>query len=247
METSETPNLKLSVIIPAFNEAGRIEPTLEDAAAHLAGRDYRWEVLVVDDGSEDETANVVGGWARRNAANVRLISVAHRGKGWAVKTGMLESKGDYRFMCDADLSMPIEWVDRFVEMMDAGADVVIGVREGEGARRFDEPLHRHLMGRVFNLATRAIGGLPFRDTQCGFKCFSARAAEELFAMQRSVGMGFDVEILQLAKARGYAVSELPIDWYHKSSSRVRMGADTLDMLKDTAAVRLRLALGRYDE
>ena len=243
METSETP--KLSVIIPAFNEARRIEPTLEDAAAHLAARDYGWEILVVDDGSEDETAEVVSGWARETP-NVRLIRIAHFGKGWAVRTGMLESKGAYRFMCDADLSMPIQWLDRFVEMMDEGEEVVIGVREGEGAQRFDEPFHRHLMGRMFNLATRAIGGLPFRDTQCGFKCFSARAAETLFGMQRSKGMGFDVEILQLAKARGIRVSELPIEWRHKSSSRVRMGADTLDMLKDTAAVRIRLALGKYD-
>lgn len=244
MESPETP--KLSVIIPAFNEARRIEPTLEDAAAHLAARDYGWEILVVDDGSEDETAEVVSGWARE-APNVRLIRIAHFGKGWAVRTGMLESKGAYRFMCDADLSMPIEWLDRFVEMMDEGEEVVIGVREGEGAQRFDEPFHRHLMGRMFNLATRAIGGLPFRDTQCGFKCFSARAAETLFGLQRSKGMGFDVEILQLAKARGFGVAELPIEWHHKSSSRVRMGADTLDMLKDTAAVRIRLALGKYGE
>ena len=242
MDSPETP--KLSVIIPAFNEARRIVPTLEDVAAHLGTRDYGWEVLVVDDGSADETAETVSGWARESP-NIRLISIAHFGKGWAVKTGMLESKGDYRFMCDADLSMPIEWLDRFVEMMDEGADVVIGVREGEGARRFDEPFHRHLMGRAFNLATRLVGGLPFRDTQCGFKCFSARAADDLFGLQRSKGMGFDVEILQLAMARGFGVSELPIDWYHKPSSRVRVGADTLDMLKDTALVRLRRAFGRY--
>lgn len=242
MDSAKTP--KLSVIIPAFNEARRIGPTLEEAAAHLAARDYEWEILVVDDGSADETAEIVEGWARR-APNVRLIRIAHAGKGWAVRTGMLESKGAYRFMCDADLSMPIAWLDRFMEMMDGGEDVVIGVREGEGARRFDEPFHRHLMGRIFNAAARIIGGLPFRDTQCGFKCFSAKAADELFSLQRSRGMGFDVEILQLARARGFGVSELPIDWYHKPTSRVRMGADTLDMLKDTALARLRLALGRY--
>ena len=242
MDSAKTP--KLSVIIPAFNEARRIAPTLEEAAAHLAARDYEWEILVVDDGSADETAEIVEGWARRTP-NVRLIRIAHAGKGWAVRTGMLESKGAYRFMCDADLSMPIAWLDRFMEMMDGGQDIVIGVREGEGARRFDEPFHRHLMGRIFNVAARIIGGLPFRDTQCGFKCFSAKAADELFSLQRSRGMGFDVEILQLARARGFGVSELPIDWYHKPTSRVRMGADTLDMLKDTALARLRLALGRY--
>ena len=242
MDSTKTP--KLSVIIPAFNEARRIGPTLEEAAAHLENRDYGWEIVVVDDGSADETAEIVSGWARR-ARGVRLIRIAHFGKGWAVRTGMLESKGEYRFMCDADLSMPIEWLDRFVEMMDEGAEVVIGAREGEGARRFDEPFHRHLMGRAFNVATRVIGGLPFRDTQCGFKCFSAKAADDLFSLQRSRGMGFDVEILQLARARGFGVSELPIDWYHKPTSRVRVGADTLDMLKDTAMARLRIALGRY--
>ena len=235
---------KLSIVIPAFNEARRIIPTLEDVAAHLESKDYGWEVLVVDDGSVDDTAAVVEGWAR-GKPNVRLIRVAHFGKGWAVKTGMLESKGAYRFMCDADLSMPIAWLDRFMEMMDGGQDIVIGVREGEGARRFDEPFHRRLMGRIFNVAARVIGALPFRDTQCGFKCFSARAADELFALQRSRGMGFDVEILHLAVARGFGVAELPIDWYHKPSSRVRLGVDTLDMLKDTAMVRIRQFLGRY--
>ena len=235
---------KLSIVIPAFNEARRIAPTLEDVAAHLESKDYGWEVLVVDDGSADETAAVVEGWAL-GKPNVRLIRIAHFGKGWAVKTGMLESTGAYRFMCDADLSMPIAWLDRFLEMMDGGQDIVIGVREGEGARRFDEPFHRRLMGRIFNVAARVIGALPFRDTQCGFKCFSARAADELFALQRSRGMGFDVEILHLAVARGFGVAELPIDWYHKPSSRVRLGVDTLDMLKDTAMVRIRQFLGRY--
>ena len=243
MDSTAPP--KLSVIIPAFNEARRIVPTLEDVAAHLEARDYGWEVLVVDDGSADDTAAIVEGWARE-APNVRLIRIAHFGKGWAVKTGMLESKGAYRFMCDADLSMPIEWLDRFVEMMDEGEEVVIGVREGEGAARYDEPFHRYLMGRAFNLATRLILALPFRDTQCGFKCFSAKAAEDLFSLQRSVGMGFDVEILYLAAARGYGVAELPIDWYHKPLGSVRVGVDSLDSLKDTALVRIRSALGKYE-
>ncbi len=235
---------KLSVIIPAFNEARRIVPTLEDVAAHLASRDYGWEVLVVDDGSADDTAAIVEEWARKSP-NFRLVRIAHFGKGRAVKTGMLESKGDYRFMCDADLSMPIEWLDKFVEMMDEGQDVVIGVREGEGAGRYDEPALRYLMGRVFNLATRLILAMPFRDTQCGFKCFSAKAAADLFSLQRSEGMGFDVEILYLARARGYAVTELPIDWYHKPLGQVRVGLDSFDSLKDTALVRIRSALGKY--
>lgn len=115
--TADAP--KLSVIIPAFNEARRIVPTLEDVAAHLASRDYGWEVLVVDDGSADDTAAIVEEWARKSP-NFRLVRIAHFGKGRAVKTGMLESKGAYRFMCDADLSMPIEWLDKFVEMMDEG-------------------------------------------------------------------------------------------------------------------------------
>ena len=234
----------MSVVIPAYNEAARIAPTLDELAGYLDEQPYSWEALVVDDGSEDDTFAIVSAWAA-GGSGVRVTRNRHCGKGWAVRTGMLETTGKYRFMCDADMAMPVRWIGEFVSRMEAGADIVIGSREARGARRFDEPAYRHLMGRVFNWAVRAVAVRGFQDTQCGFKCFTAGAAADLFGMQRSKGMGFDVEILYLALKRGYAVEEMPIDWHHQPISRVRPGADTIDMLKDTLLVRLRDAAGKY--
>ena len=242
MGTSESP--LLSVIIPAFNEAGRIIPTLDKIAAYLEQQVFSWEVLVVDDGSVDGTSNLITGWAKdRN--NVRLLTREHFGKGWAVKAGMLEAEGRYRFMCDADLAMPIQGVDAFLQRMESGADIVIGSREAEGAKRFDEPGYRHVMGRVFNRVVRLMAVRGIEDTQCGFKCFRANVASDLFRRQRIRGMGFDAEILYLARKKGYAIEEMPIDWYFQTVSKVRPVADTIDMFKDTVLIRLRDVLGRY--
>ncbi len=242
MDTTGNPHL--SVIIPAFNESSRIVPTLEEVVAYLNAQEYGWEVLVVDDGSEDGTADLVSGWSA-GREGVRVIRRDHFGKGWAVRAGMLEAKGAYRFMCDADLATPIGWLDLFLERMEAGNDIVIGSRDAEGSRRFDEPIHRRVMGRVFNRVVRLIAVSGFQDTQCGFKCFRGEAASELFGLQRARGMGFDVEILYLAVKRGFRVSELPVDWRHQAISKVRLGADTLDMVKDTVLVRARDVLGMY--
>ena len=234
----------LSVVIPAFNEAARIAPTLDKLELYLSERSYSWEIVVVDDGSADDTAALVERRAN-GRANVRVVRIEHAGKGWAVRTGMLKARGRYRFMCDADLAMPAHWIGAFIEGVEAGADVVIGSREAAGARRFDEPGYRHIMGRAFNRAVRllAVGG--FEDTQCGFKCFTEEAATKLFGLQVVKGMGFDVEILYLAVKAGFRIEELPIDWYHQPVSKVRPGIDTLDMLKDTALIRLRDAFGKY--
>ena len=198
----ETPGIPLlSVIIPAFNESDRIVPTLDKIAAYLERQTFSWEVLVVDDGSVDDTSNLVTEWAG-DRENVSLVARDHFGKGWAVRAGMLEAKGLYRFMCDADLAMPIEWVEEFLRRMEAGVDIVIGSREAEGARRFDEPGYRHLMGRVFNRVVRMMTVKGIEDTQCGFKCFREDAASDLFSRQRIRGMGFDAEILYLAQKKG---------------------------------------------
>ena len=243
-EVGESGQPFLSVVIPAFDEAARIVPTLDELELYLSAQTFSWEIVVVDDGSSDDTAALVTEWAN-GREGVRLVRIAHAGKGWAVRTGMLEARGGHRFMCDADLAMPAHWISAFIERMEAGADVVIGSREAVGARRFDEPGYRHMMGRVFNRAVRllAVGG--FEDTQCGFKCFSEEAAIRLFGLQVSKGMGFDVEILYLAVKAGYRIEEMPIDWYHQPVSKVRPGADTLDMLKDTVLIRLRDAFGKY--
>ena len=234
----------LSVVIPAYNESARIVPTLRKLVAYLEAQPYTWEALVVDDGSADQTPEVVENWARQRS-NVRVVRRSHHGKGWAVRSGMLEARGEYRFMCDADLAMPVQWIGDFLDRMDSGADIVIGSREAAGARRFDEPLYRHIMGRVFNWTVRLVAVSDFQDTQCGFKCFTDGAARELFRNQRSKGMGFDVEVLYLALKRGLIVEELPIDWYHQPVSKVRPGVDTIDMLKDTVLVRIRDLMGKY--
>ena len=231
----------LSVVIPAFNEAERIGYTLEKVVSYLSDQAYSWEVLVVDDGSSDDTAALANKWADTSESElqVHVETVPHGGKGWAVKRGMLAASGRYRFMCDADLAMPIEQLGAFLDRMEEGYDIVIGSRQTAGARRFDEPVHRHIMGRIFNWSVRlfAVGGL--QDTQCGFKCFRGEVAEQLFRLQRTRGFGFDVEILYMAKKTGLSVLEIPIDWYHQSSSKVRPYVDSFLMLRDTLVLRLR--------
>ena len=228
----------LSVVIPAFNEEKRIGATLEAVLAYLGEQAYASEVLVVDDGSVDATAAL----AERAAGpdkRVKIERLSHAGKGWAVKHGMLAARGDYRFMCDADLAMPIQQLGAFVRHMVEGYDIVIGSRQKAGARRFGEPLGRHVMGRVFNWCVRMLAVRGFEDTQCGFKCFRGSVAEELFRLQRTKGFAFDVEILYMAARKGLKVIEVPIDWHHQESSKVRPYVDSLMMLRDTMLVRLR--------
>ena len=240
----EPSNPLLSVVIPAFNESARIIGTLDELARYLDEQTFTTEVLVIDDGSVDGTADMVREWAT-NRPDTFVIGIPHAGKGWAVRAGMLAARGSYRFMCDADLAMPVHWIGEFLERMEAGFDIVIGSREASGARRFDEPTYRHVMGRVFNGVVRLMAVRGFQDTQCGFKCFRAEVADHLFRLQRTRGMGFDVEILFIAVKRGYSIEEMPIDWYHQEISKVRPGADTIDMLKDTIVVRLRDLARKY--
>lgn len=227
----------LSIVIPAYNEEERISATLDEVVAYLSHQSYSWEVLVVDDGSTDRTTEFVDSWAGE-VAGVSLESVEHGGKGWAVKQGMLSATGEYRFMCDADLSMPIEQLSRFLDRMEEGYDVVIGSREAVGARRYDEPPLRHLMGRVFNWTVRMLAVRGFQDTQCGFKCFRGEVVQELFSKQKARGFSFDVEILYLALRRNMRIVEIPIDWYHQEASKVRPLADSFLMLRDTLTLRL---------
>ena len=234
----------LSIIIPAFNEEARILTTLERVVDYLSGQSYSWEVLVVDDGSSDSTAALVNQWALIHQG-VGLERLPHNGKGWAVKHGMLAATGEYRFLCDADLAMPIEKMEGFLREMREGYDIVIGSRQISGARRFNEPAIRHLMGRFFNWAVRLLAVGPFQDTQCGFKCFRGEIVAELFASQRTKGFGFDVEILYVALKRGMRVKEIPIDWYHQTASKVRTGVDSFLMLRDTLLVLWNDLRGRY--
>ena len=243
MSSGSAAGPDLSVVVPAYNERDRIERSLSTLAGYLSGRDHSWEIVVCDDGSADGTAGVVEPLA--DGERIRLIRLPHRGKGAAVRAGMLEARGRLRMMCDADLAMPVEQIADFVSAMGRGRDIVIGSREIEGARRFGEPPARHLMGRVFNRCVRLIAVRGFEDTQCGFKCFTAAAAAELFPVQRSRGFGFDVEILHLAARASMDVEEIPIRWHHQRGSKVRPLPDTFLMLGDALSVRVRSALGRY--
>ena len=236
----------LSIVIPAYNEEPRIVQSLEQVVAYLASQPYQWEVVVVDDGSTDATAHLVGGFIHQHQhPDVRLARVPHGGKGWAVNHGMLSTSGEYRFLCDADLSMPVEQLSRFLPPQSSQYDIAIGSREAPGARRIGEPWRRHAMGRAYNLLVRVLALHGLSDSQCGFKCFRGQVAQDLFPLQRIYGFAFDVEILFLACKRGLRVQEVPIDWYYRSRSKVRPFRDSAVMARDILRMRWHHLTGSY--
>ncbi len=235
----------LSIIIPAHNEENRLPRTLEQVFAFLQDQDYPAEVLVVENGSTDRTYELARGFAGRHP-NLRLIREQARGKGLAVRRGMLEARGDFRLMCDADLSMPIAEVAKFLPAALGEFDIAIASREAPGAVRYDEPFYRHLGGRLINLAIRGLILPGLQDTQCGFKCFRAAVAEDLFRRQTLPGWSFDIEILFIARRHGYRVCEVPIDWYYRSESKVNAIADAPRMIRDIFRIHANARRGLYD-
>jgi dolichyl-phosphate beta-glucosyltransferase len=207
-------------------------------------QDYLIEVIVVDDGSDDGTPDIVRGF-QAGAPSLHLIQVEHGGKGHAVRAGMLRACGEYLFLCDSDLSMPITEVGKFLPPAVDDYDVAIASREVPGARRYDEPGYRHLMGRVFNLVVRLLAVHGIHDTQAGFKCFRRDAAREIFRLQTIKGWGFDVECLFIAQRRGMRIVEVPINWYYKERSQIRPVQDTYRMLVEVLKVRLNAHRGLY--
>ena len=240
------PQPFLSIVIPAHNEQRRLPATVERIFAFLQSQPYAAEVLVVENGSTDETFATAQSLTRR-FGGLRVLREPRRGKGLAVRRGMLEARGAYRFLCDADLSMPIEMVARFLPPLLTDTDVAIATREGPGAEVIGEPPCRRAIGRAFNLLVRLLLLPGLRDTQCGFKCFRAVAAEDIFPRQSRTGMAFDAEALYIARRRRYRVRQVPIRWYFDPDSRVRMLRDSLQMAKDLLWIRLRALRGRYDE
>jgi dolichyl-phosphate beta-glucosyltransferase len=235
-----------SLIIPAHNEEHRLPATLQTIDAYLARQAYPSEILVVENGSQDFTSVVTEAFAATHP-RVRLIRESRRGKGLAVRRGMLEAVGQYRFICDADLSMPIEEVAKFLPPQLGDYEVAIGSREAPGARRYNEPAYRHLMGRAFNTLVKCLAVPGFEDTQCGFKCFRGEAANTIFHVQTLDSMSFDVEALYIARKRGYRIVEVPIDWYYMSESRVRLVEDSLRMFADILVIQRNWRTGKYDE
>jgi len=229
--------VKLSVVIPAFNEGKRLGPTLETVLAYLAGRPDPAEVIVVDDGSGDDTVAVATAFAPRGVRVVRLPE--NRGKGAALAAGVAASRGESVLLCDADLSTPIEDVERLEPLLET-SEVVIGSRAAAAAEILvRQPRFREWMGRGFNAILRAVGLAGFRDTQCGFKLLRGDRARELFAELTIERFAFDVELLWLARSRGLRVSEAGVRWADSPASRVHPLRDSLDMLLDVLALRWR--------
>lgn len=242
MPATDEPHL--SIIIPAHNEEHRLPPTLEKIDRFLRDQPYEAEVIVVENGSSDRTVEITEAFAE-NHANVHLIKAAVRGKGLAVKVGMQAATGHYRFICDADLSMPIEEITKFLPPHVDGYDVIIATREGREAKRIGEPEYRHLMGRVLNWIIKITALRGIEDTQCGFKMFTREAAEDLFGVQQMVGVGFDIELLFVARRRGYKIKEVPITWYFDPDSRMRVIQDSLHVLLEIYAIRRNWLRGVY--
>ena len=234
----------LSIIIPAYNEQHRLPSTLEQAFNFLERQDYSYEVLVVENGSQDRTFQVAQDFAAGHAG-FRALRESGRGKGRAVRRGMLEANGEYRFMCDADLSMPIAEVNRFLPPALTDFEVAIASREAPGAVRYHEPYHRHIGGRMVNLMIRTLALPGLQDTQCGFKCFRSDVANDLFGCQTLTGWSFDIELLYIARLRGYRIVEIPIPWYYYAESKVNPFQDTLRMGLDLLKVRRNAWRGVY--
>lgn len=229
----------LSIVIPAFNEERRLPATLDRLLKFLAGQPWTWEIRIVDDGSTDGTVRV-GEEASRVTPGIVVQREPHRGKGAAVRAGLLAAQGQYRFMCDADLSMPPEELPRFLPPQQSGCDVAIGSREGSGARRVGEPLRRHITGRGFNYAIQLLAVPGISDTQCGFKMFTADSVRAIFPHATLDGWAFDVEVLCIARALGLRVVEVPVEWHHRNESQVSVLRDSWRMLRDVLKVRTRV-------
>lgn len=242
MNLSTQPHL--SIIIPVLNEEQRLPPCLAKIDAFLQTQSFETEVIVVENGSSDRTAEIARDFGVEHPY-VRVITLAERGKGRAVKAGMLAATGEYRFICDVDLSMPIDEIVKFLPPAAGDCDISIATREGEGARRIDEPEYRHVMGRINNWIIKLAALPDFEDTQCGFKMFKGAVAQDLCTVQQMNGIGYDVELLFVAKRRGYSIREVPITWYFDADSRMRLVQDSLNILREIWDIRLNWRKGAY--
>lgn len=236
----------ISIIIPAYNEAARIGKALAEVASSIHDRGWKAQVLVVDDGSTDNTAAIVRQFAVSNPEVELLTNTVNRGKGYSVRRGALSASGDIIMFTDADLSAPLTEAELLFSALRDGADVAIGSRWLDRSRQtVQQPFYRRFLGRCFNAVTRLIMRLPFADTQCGFKAFRRPAARRLFQMQLIERWGFDPEILFLALKEGYSVREVPVSWAHDDRSRLSYFRDGLRMLQDLVAIRWHSLTGAY--
>ena len=239
---------RLSIVIPAYNESVRIEDALKRVMSSIAQQGWDAEVLVVDDGSKDDTAAIVQRWMREFPRLHLIQNPGNRGKGYSVRNGLLQAAGDVVMFTDADLSAPMEEAERLLDALAAGADVAIGSRWMDRTRQtIHQPLYRQFFGRCFNWITRTVMGLPYKDTQCGFKAFKRPVAQVIFRLQTIERWGFDPEVLFIARKLKYVVREVPVTWGHDERSRMSYLRDGMKMLEDMARIRVNSVAGRYDE
>lgn len=235
----------LSIVIPAHNEESRLPRTLGQIFSFLEKQTYSSEVIVVENGSSDRTLEFAQEYALRHA-NLIVHHEEQRGKGNAVRRGILEARGEYRFICDADLSMPIEELQKFIPTALTDFDIAIGSREAPGAIRYNEPSYRHLGGRAINLLIQLLILPGLNDTQCGFKCFRAETTEFIFRQQTLTGWSFDIELLYLARRKKIKIKEIPIQWVFDPDSKVNAIRDALRMIGDIFRIHLNALRGKYD-
>ncbi|MBE9524859.1 MAG: glycosyltransferase family 2 protein [Chloroflexi bacterium] len=235
----------LSVIIPAYNEEKRLPNTLEQVFDFLNQQKYTFEVVIVDNCSRDRTLEIAQAYRQRYNPNCVVVQETIPGKGSAVRRGMLTARGQYRFMCDADLSMPIAEINKFLPPKLNGYDIAIGSRETPGAVRYNEPYYRHLGGRLVNTMIQALILYGLNDTQCGFKCFRAHVAEDIFRAQKLTNFSFDIELLYLAKLRAYRIDEIPISYYYDTDTTLNPVRATFQMAKDILTIRSNARRGLY--
>lgn len=235
----------LSIVIPAHNEESRLPRTLGQVFAFLEKQPYSSEVIIVENGSSDRTFELAREFAKAHS-NMTVIHEEQRGKGNAVRRGMLQARGEYHFICDADLSMPIDEVQKFLPPMVNDFDLAIASREAPGSIRYNEPAYRHWGGRAINLVIRMLILPGLNDTQCGFKCFRADATEDLFRRQTLMGWSFDIEILYLARRKRLRIKEIPIHWHFDADSKVSAVRDALRMIGDIFRIYINAWRGRYD-
>jgi dolichyl-phosphate beta-glucosyltransferase len=238
MQELKEANPYISIIIPAYNESQRIGTTLDQIKESFSGKPYTWEIVLVDDGSSDDTVAV----AREHMPESRLRILPNPrnlGKGTSIRNGMLAARGEFLLFSDADLSTPIEELDKLLSYCQRGYDVAIGSRALKESRlEVRQPWYREFMGRVFNVMVRVLALSGIKDTQCGFKLFTREAAQAIFPKQRLSGFAFDVEILLLARKAGYRIKEVPVRWINSPSSKVSAFRDSLRMFIDLVKLRL---------
>ncbi|HWF06426.1 MAG TPA: dolichyl-phosphate beta-glucosyltransferase [Candidatus Angelobacter sp.] len=237
---------KYSIVIPAYNERKRIGSTLEQVLEHLRAQKWNAEIVVVNDGSRDETASFVQSFATEHP-RVRLIeNPGNQGKGYAVRNGMLNARGQVLLFTDADMSSPITEAAKLFTALENGADVAIGSRWMDPSLQFQrQSLKRQIMSRAFNLFTRAVLTFPYHDTQCGFKAFTREAAKKIFPLQRITRWGFDAEIIYLAHHMKFKVAEVPVTWGHDEGSKIHPWRDGMYMGIDTLKIRWNSLTGGY--